>query len=157
MGKSELRNVERRQASAAHEEFEILSFEFLGKSFSSSDDRCMGKQFFTRPEEENDFEINLITIRVVRKSEEWPARRSGCHGSGCRSSSNVKREDSGCDNCVILVIFSLSIHSASNRSIAHKAWEKNNKKSISNYALMFLSLVYMNSSFFSFVFICFNL
>lgn len=38
--------------------------------------------------------------------------------------------------------------------VSHKAWEMNNKKSISNYALMFLSYVYMNSSLFLYALIC---
>lgn len=145
MGKSELRNVEPadERAVAANKEFEILSFFlvcfsegflFLTRSW------CMRKYFssFT----ENDSEINLITKFFAVAGENRVAEAAATDVGHHETSGRFWR-----DNCVILVIFVVSsshsvlwMLSVYPHVASHKAWEMNNKKSISNYALMFLSL-----------------
>lgn len=146
MGKSELRNVEPadEQAVAANKEFEILSFSLSRllswKGFSLTNFWCMRKYFssFT----ENDSEINLITKFFVVAGENRVAKATAADVGHHQTSGRFWR-----DNCVILVIFVVSssrfvlwMLSVYPHVASHKAWEWNNKKSISNYALMFLSL-----------------
>ena len=177
MGKSELRNVEQthnqactRDRTQEEKEFEIFVVRVFFYCLRSLCSLLLGRVFLLSDElwilihekifslmTRNDFQINLITIRGrLKRVSRWETAALadvGHHQTSEDSSEIIVLY--WLVICVVSVLLFTPFCSLLYPHVAtHKAWEKNNKKSISNYALMFLSLYTWTLLSFLYALIC---